>query len=65
MKREAIQPCPKCGEKKRLYIGSSDKHHWVICTNCGTESLLAESKRDAVWFWNEGFLRDDSLGDLL
>ncbi len=63
MKKEVINPCPRCSETSRLYVGSAYKRYWVICGKCFAESLVAESKKDAVWLWNRNLLRDENEED--
>lgn len=49
MAKDKIHPCSKCGEKEKLFVCTANKHSWVVCGKCGTDSALAENKKDAVF----------------
>lgn len=61
MAKDKIHPCSKCGEKEKLFVCTANKHSWVVCGKCGTDSALAENKKDAVFLWNNGILAKEVL----
>lgn len=51
--KNALKPCPFCGNNGPEFDTGGGTCRWVICNDCGTEGPSADSKRQAAARWNE------------
>lgn len=45
-----LKPCPFCGGKARIF--EMRTMSWVKCANCGCETALLDTIKEAVATWN-------------
>jgi Lar family restriction alleviation protein len=56
---EKLKPCPFCGGGEAYVFpshheaGNSNKHFWMICSDCEADGPLAESESKARELWNK------------
>lgn len=54
MREAKLKPCPFCGGKAAaIWNGAFDKdNYWVRCWECGAETPIYESEKEAKEAWN-------------
>lgn len=50
--REALLPCPWCGNSEHGHTSNGWQNHCVICLQCGAEGPSAMSEAEAADSWN-------------
>lgn len=45
-----LLPCPFCGNEMVYIVGTNV--YWVHCCECGVDSPIFDSKKEAVKWWN-------------
>ncbi len=47
-----LKPCPFCGQEDLTVEVTKNNECWIECPNCGVETPLYESTKQAVAAWN-------------
>ena len=52
MSNEKLKPCPFCGGKAKLLADHGNIKFWVCCKKCIADTLIYDSKQEAIESWN-------------